>query len=244
MPAAALRSFRADNSGRFTLDGTRSYVVGERSVAVIDPGPALDSHLRVLAEAVGGAREVVVLVTHAHADHAAGAKDLARLTGAAVRGPGSGHDLGDGEAISTDGGDLIAIRTPGHARRHFCFHLPSEGAVFTGDLVLGEGDTTWVGEYPGGVADYLTSLDRLDALDARVLYPGHGEPLVDPADAIARFRTHRLSRIDQVRRALAETGSADLDRLTERVYGPLPREVHDMAASGVEAILDYLGTAG
>jgi len=241
---AVVRSFRADNPGRFTLDGTRTHVVGERRAAVIDPGPALDSHLGVLAEAVGGADQVVVLVTHAHADHAAGAEELARLTGASVRGPGSGHDLGDGEAIATDGGDLVAVSTPGHARRHFCFHLPDEGAVFTGDLILGEGDTTWVGEYPGGVADYLSSLDRLDALDARVLYPGHGDPLLDPADAIARFRNHRLARIDQVRRALAETGSADLDLLTERVYGELPPEVHDMAASGVGAILDYLASAG
>ena len=243
MPAA-VRSFRADNSGRFTLDGTRSYVVGQRRVAVIDPGPVLHSHLGMLAEAVGGADHLVVLVTHAHADHAGGAEELARLTGTAVHGPGSGHDLGDGDTITTDAGDLVAIWTPGHARRHFCFHLPDEGAVFTGDLILGEGDTTWVGEYPGGVADYLASLDRLDALDARVLYPGHGEPLLDPADAVARFRNHRLSRIDQVRRALAETGSADLDLLTRRVYGELPREVHDMAASGVEAILDYLASAG
>ena len=239
-----MRSFRADNPGRFTLDGTRSYVVGVRRAAVIDPGPVLDSHLGVLAEAVKAADHVVVLVTHAHADHAAGAGELARLTGAAVRGPGTGHELGDGEAIATDCGDLVAVRTPGHARRHFCFHLPDEGAVFTGDLILGEGDTTWVGEYAGGVADYLTSLDRLDALDARVLYPGHGDPLHDPANAIDRFRNHRLSRIDQVRRALAETGSRDLDLLTERVYGELPRDVHDMAASGVEAILDYLATAG
>ncbi|MDE2981767.1 MAG: MBL fold metallo-hydrolase [Gemmatimonadota bacterium] len=243
MPAV-VRSFRADNPGRFTLDGTRSHVVGERRAAVIDPGPVLESHLGVLAEAVGDARDIVVLVTHAHADHAAGAEELARLTGAVVRGPGSGHDLRDGEAIATDGGDLFAVWTPGHARRHFCFHLPDEGAVFTGDLILGEGDTTWVGEYPGGVADYLASLDRVDALDARVLYPGHGDPLLDPADAIARFRNHRLARIDQVRHALAETGSADLDLLTERVYGELPSEVHDMAASGVGAILDYLASAG
>lgn len=243
MPAA-VRSFRADNPGRFTLDGTRTHVVGERRAAVIDPGPVLDGHLRVLADAVRDADHAVVLVTHAHADHAAGAEELARRTGAELRGPGTGHDLSDGEAITTDGGDLIAIGTPGHARRHFCFHLPDEGAVFTGDLILGEGDTTWVGEYPGGVADYLASLDRVEALGPRVLYPGHGDPLHDPADAIARFRNHRLSRIDQVRRALAETGSRDLDLLTERVYGELPREVHDMAASGVGAILDYLATAG
>ena len=243
MPAP-VRSFRADNPGRFSLDGTVSYVVGDRTAAVIDPGPSLDAHLQVLAEALADARQATILLTHAHDDHAAGAGELARMTGARVRGPGSGHDLSDGEVIATDGGDLIAVWTPGHARRHFCFHLPGEGAVFAGDLILGEGDTTWVGEYPGGVADYLASLDRLAALGARVLYPGHGNPLPDPADAIARFRNHRLSRIDQVRRALAETGRDDPDFLAGRVYGRLPREVHEMAAAGVAAILDYLATAG
>lgn len=243
MPAA-VRSFRAANPGRFSLDGTVSYVVGDRTAAVIDPGPALDAHLRVLAEALADARQATILLTHAHDDHAAGAGELARMTGARVRGPGRDHDLGDGEIIATDGGDLVAVSTPGHARRHFCFHLPDDGAVFTGDLILGEGDTTWVGEYPGGVADYLASLDRLAALGARVLYPGHGNPLLDPAEAITRFRNHRLSRIDQVRRALAETGRHDPDFLAGRVYGRLPREVHEMAAAGVAAILDYLATAG
>ena len=146
--------------------------------------------------------------------------------------------------FTTDGGDLVAVSTPGHSRRHFCFHLPGRGAVFTGDLVLGEGDTTWVGEYPGGVADYLASLDRLEALGARVLYPGHGEPLPDPAEAIGRFRRHRLSRIEQVRRAMARTGEGDARTLTRHVYGALPPELFEMAASGVRAILDYLSDSG
>lgn len=239
-----MRSFLAPNPGPLTLDGTRSYVVGERMAAVVDPGPSLDSHLSVLAEAVAHADEVLLLLTHAHGDHANGTADLARRTGAEVWGPGSGCEPLDGQVFVTDGGDLVAVSTPGHSRRHFCFHLPGEGAVFTGDLILGEGDTTWVGEYPGGVADYLASLDRLDSLDARVLYPGHGDPLTDPAEAIARFRHHRLTRIDQVRRAVAATGHTDARDLARHVYGALPPDVFEMAVSGVEAILDYLSSAG
>lgn len=238
------RSFLAGNPGPITFDGTRSYVVGEFTAAVIDPGPALDEHLAALAAAVRRARSVAVLVTHGHGDHAAGAGDLARRVGAEVWGPDAGRDLGDGQVFTTDGGDLVAVSTPGHSRRHFCFHLPGRGAVFTGDLVLGEGDTTWVGEYPGGVADYLASLDRLEALGARVLYPGHGEPLSDPAEAIGRFRSHRLSRIEQVRRAMEETGAGDARTLARHVYGALPPDLFEMAASGVRAILDYLSGSG
>jgi glyoxylase-like metal-dependent hydrolase (beta-lactamase superfamily II) len=239
-----VRFFLAGNPGPLTFDGTRSYVVGERSAAVIDPGPVLDVHLAALVAAVEPADSVVVLVTHGHGDHAAGAGDLAERIGAEVWGPAAGRDLGDGQEFTTDRGELVTVSTPGHSRRHFCYHLPRHGAVFTGDLILGEGDTTWVGEYPGGVAEYLTSLDRLEALGARVLHPGHGEPIHDPAEAIARFRRHRLSRIDQVRRAIEQTGSTDARTLTRHVYGPLPPDLFDMAASGVEGILDYLSGSG
>ena len=242
---APVRTFLAGNPGPFTLDGTRSYIVGERRAAVIDPGPPLEDHLGALAAALVAAETVVVLVTHSHDDHAAGAGELGRLVAAAeVRGGHAGRALDDGDVFATDAGDIVAVSTPGHSRRHFCFHLPGPGAVFTGDMILGEGDTTWVGEYRGGVAEYLDSLDRLEALDAAVLYPGHGDPLSDPAAAIARFRRHRLSRIDQVRRAVAATGATDVRALTRHVYGDLPPEIFDMAAAGVEGILDYLSTSG
>lgn len=242
--AAHVRSFPAPNPGPFTLGGTRSYVVGERRVAIIDPGPRLVGHLRGLAAAVESAESVVVLVTHGHGDHAAGAEDLGRWVGAGVWGPGEARGLEDGQTFGTDAGDVVAVSTPGHSRQHFCFHIPAHGAVFTGDLILGEGDTTWVGEYPGGVAEYLASLDRLEALDATILYPGHGKPLRDPAAAIARFRRHRLKRIDQVRRAVAATRTSDVRTLTRHVYGDLPPDTFEMAASGVVAILDYLSGSG
>lgn len=239
-----VRSFLAGNPGPLTFGGTRSYVVGNRVAAVIDPGPVLEGHLAALAAALEAAGSVVVLVTHGHGDHAGGAGTLARRIGAEVWGPDAGRDLVDGREFVTDCGPLVAVSTPGHSRRHFCFHLPGQGAVFTGDVMLGEGDTTWVGEYPGAVAEYLASLDRVEALGARVLYPGHGDPLRDPAAAISRFRRHRLLRIEQVRRALAETGADDAHTLTRHVYGTLPPDLFAMAASGVEAILDYLSGSG
>lgn len=188
---------------------------------------------------MAGAEKVVILLTHAHADHTAGAAGLARILGAEVLGPGGERDLEDGQAFATSAGELVAVSTPGHARRHFCFHLPAAEAVFVGDLVLGEGDTTWVGGYPGAVAHYLASLDRLEALEPRVLYPAHGPAVRDPSDAIGRFRRHRLSRIEMVRRAL-DDGHADPAAVTRHVYGALPPDIHAMAVASTEAILDYL----
>ena len=255
-----VRSLLAPNPGPITLDGTRTYLVagpvesgeparpegvGERgrragAVAVIDPGPAIESHIERIAAAVAGAERAVILLTHAHDDHAAAASLLAGRIGADVHGPGGRHDLVDGQSIDLGGSvELVAVATPGHARRHFCFHSPSMACVFVGDLLLGEGATTWVGEYPGSIADYLASLDAIEALRPRVLHPAHGPDLDDPAAAIASYRDHRLARIEMVRGALT-AGHAAPDAITRSVYGDLPPELHDMARAGVESMLDYI----
>ncbi len=193
---------------------------------------------------MAGAEEVVILLTHAHSDHTEGAAGLARTLGAEVLGPGGERDIEDGQAFATSAGELVAVSTPGHARRHFCFHLPAAAAVFVGDLVLGEGDTTWVGGYPGAVAHYLASLDRLEALEPRVLYPAHGPTVRNPSDAVGRFRRHRLSRIEMVRRALDE-GHKNPAAVTRHVYGTLTPDINAMAVAGTEAILAYLsGVSG
>lgn len=240
---SAVRSLLAPNPGPLTLDGTRSYLVGEDPVAIIDPGPRDDSHIEALAAAAGSASEVAILLTHAHDDHAAAAARLAHRTGGRVLGPGGAHDLDDGQVIATSGGDLTAISTPGHARRHFSFHHPDTASIFVGDLILGEGDTTWIGEYADAVADYLRSLDRLAALAPRTLHPAHGPAIRDPASAIARFRAHRLRRIGQVRQAVAD-GHVGARAIARHVYGPLPPKIRGMAEAGVDAMLDHLSGTG
>ena len=255
--AGPVRCLLAPNPGTFTLDGTRTYLVGVDPVAVIDPGPADPGHLSALAAALEGVGQATVLPTHDHPDHASGAEELARRTGAALarlddsKSGGASSAAGcpdrpgvrDGVAFDTSAGPLVAVFTPGHAKRHYCYHLPEHSAAFTGDLILGQGDTTWIGEYSGGVADYLASLDRLESLGTRVLYPGHGDPLTDPAGAVSRFRRHRLERIAQVRQALADGVPPDARAVVRHVYGPLPSGVFEMAVAGVEGMLEHLSAA-
>src|SRR4051794_34806704 len=82
-----VRRMRAPNPGPMTLTGTNSYIVGQGpKYLVIDPGPAIDSHVRGLAEAVNqaGGQIKLILVTHGHPDHYPGALDLSRLVDAPV----------------------------------------------------------------------------------------------------------------------------------------------------------------
>lgn len=222
------------------MDGTRTYLIGDTRVAVIDPGPPIPRHLDDIARALDGAEAVTVLLTHDHGDHAGGAQTLSERLGVEAWGPGGSRAVADGASFETDAGTLEAVATPGHTAEHYCFHARALGAGFVGDLLLGKGDTTWIGEYPGGVADYLDSLDRLERLGLRILYPGHGPPLTDPQGAIGRFRTHRQARIEQVRQVVASNPAASVDQVLAAVYADVPEALWGPARRSVEAILDYL----
>lgn len=239
-----LRVIRAGNPGPFTLDGTRTHIVGRRRAAVIDPGPDVEDHVRALVHSLQDARRVEILVTHHHPDHAAGAAPLAEALGgrARIREPGGRIPLGEGDRIPTDAGDLLALHTPGHANPHLSFlHLPS-GALFCGDLLLGEGDTTWVGEYPQAVTEYLSSLRRLQAMDLRVIHPAHGPPLTEPREALERFLEHRMARIRQVEELLELHPGAEPGELVSRIYGSgHPPGIEAAALLSVRAILHHLG---
>ena len=76
----------APNPSPFTYTGTQSYIVGDREVAVIDPGPDDPSHLRALTAAIAGRPVTAILVTHHHRDHSPASRPLARMAGAPIVG--------------------------------------------------------------------------------------------------------------------------------------------------------------
>lgn len=236
------RTLRAPNPSPFTLDGTRTHLVGERRVAVVDPGPDEPAHVEAVARAVRGAGEVVILQTHDHADHAGAAPALAALLGVPVLGAGEGAEaMESGDGVETDHGRLVAVKTPGHAARHLSFHWPARDAAFVGDLLLGEGSTTWLGAYAGCVSDFFASLDRIGSLEPAVLYPAHGPPLRDPAEALERFREHRRRRLAEIRRVLNRQPDATPEELVRSIYSvDLSGRLREAAERSVEAMVHHL----
>ena len=207
----------AGNPGPMTLDGTNTWVLREPGSAlavVVDPGPDDPAHLAAVVDAVGDARVARILLTHGHPDHADGARSFAARLGAPVAALDPAHRLGDeglvgGETVVVGGLELAVVATPGHTADSLSFHLPADGALLTGDTVLGRGSTV-VAHPDGRLGDYLDSLVRLRSLAestaATSVLPGHGPALVDPVDAVSAYLAHRQGRLDQVRAAVEELG--------------------------------------
>jgi glyoxylase-like metal-dependent hydrolase (beta-lactamase superfamily II) len=239
----------APNPSPMTLDGTNTWIVaepGSAAVAVIDPGPLDEEHLRrVLALATAGDRHVAgILLTHGHPDHSDGAARFAALSGCAeVRAADPAHRLGDegladGEVIDVGGCELRVIASPGHSADSVSILLAADGALFTGDTVLGRGTTVIADD--GNLGDYLRTLDRLEAVaGVTVLLPGHGPVLTDPAGTLSYYVAHRAQRLDQVRAALA-AGAKTPAEIVAMIYTDVDKSLWPAAEWSVQAQLDYL----
>ena len=136
--------------------------------------------------------------------------------------------------------DIVA--TPGHTADSICILVPHDGAVLTGDTILGRGSSL-VAWPDGRLGAYLDSLARLRELVdvasiARIL-PGHGPVLDEPGSAIDGYLDHRMKRLAEVQEVMA-SGILEPRAIVEVVYADVPEAVWPYAELTVRAQLDYL----
>lgn len=245
----------ADNPGPFTYTGTGTYIIGMGAVAVLDPGPDLDSHFDALMAALDGKSVSHILVTHTHLDHSPLARRLADAVGAAIYayGPhGSGrtggldgedveagadkdfapdHRLADGDLVPGDGWTLRAIHTPGHTSNHLCFYWQEEEILFTGDHVMGWSSTI-VSPPDGDMRAYMASLDTLIASSPKKLVPTHGPIMDDAISFMTALKGHRLGREAQIVDCL-KAGSATIPDMVKTLYADVDIWLHPAAERSV-----------
>ena len=160
----------------------------------------------------------------------------------AFRLKGAEH-LRDGQRFATsDGAEVVAEYTPGHSSDHVSFFVPSEGALFTGDAVVGRG-TSFIDPPDGDLVQYLRSLRRMQELNPRVIYPGHGPIAVDARAKLDEYFAHREDREGQVLEQLGE-GPRTVDELVTAIYAGYPSEVLPLAERSVLAHLVKLESEG
>lgn len=250
-----VRRVTAPNPGVMTGPGTNSYIVGQREIALIDPGPESAKHLAVLLEAVGGQLKWI-LCTHTHRDHSPCAHALKRETGAELLGfatvPDDGRQdtdfrpdraLVEGDVLKTDEYTLRAVHTPGHASNHLCYLLEGSGLLFTGDHVM-QGSTVVISPPDGDMTAYLESLERVLTLQVTAIAPGHGRVIEKPHDEVRRLVAHRLKREQKVLDALKRKNPGTLDELVTLVYDDVPERLHPVARRSLAAHLIKLERDG
>jgi len=194
-PIPGIARVLAPNPSAMTLEGTNTWVVGGW---VVDPGPAVDSHVaavKALAEPLEG-----VVLTHSHADHSGAAP----LLGVEARVPRGGERVGPFEAIAT----------PGHSADSVC--LLHGKVLFTGDTVLGAG-SVFIAPGEGSLKAYLDSLSSLLELELEAICPGHGPVVFSPHDKLREYIEHRLERERLVLEALA-AGMRTREELLDRAW--------------------------
>jgi glyoxylase-like metal-dependent hydrolase (beta-lactamase superfamily II) len=218
----------APNPGPMTLAGTNTYLYGSDPCVVIDPGPDDAGHLDAVRAAAGERGGIdLVLLTHGHGDHAAGAEAL----GVEVVLPSDGDEHRG----------LRALATPGHAADHVCL-LTADGVCFSGDLVLGEG-STFVPPDGGSLAAYMASLRLLQAEPVELICPGHGPWVTDPAAKLAEYVEHREMRERRLLAAL-ERGERSKEALLAEAWNDVPEQLRPAAALVMEAHLQKLDAEG
>ena len=264
----------APNPGVMTGPGTNSYLVGDPATGfiAIDPGPADAEHLDKLWRAAGGDIRMIVC-THSHPDHSPGAAPLQALcvqagraappilglpsapTARAASAFTPDRALQNNELLALSGQapdgkithTLQVIHTPGHAANHLCLLLQEDGLLFSGDHIL-NGSTTVIDPPDGNMADYLDSLDRLDALCAEhnveFILPAHGHVLGGPINgarsAIAKLKAHRLAREAKVLAAMQALPDGSMEDWVRLVYADVPERMWPVAQRSLLAHVERI----
>lgn len=261
--AQGVQRMTVNNPSPFTFHGTNSYIVGDRSVAVIDPGPEDEAHFQALMVALEGREVTHIFVSHTHRDHSPLAKRLKAATGAVTvaEGPHRAarplHEgernpfaesadmdfvpdiaLGDDATLSGDGWTLRALHTPGHTANHATFALDGTGIVFSADHVMAWA-TTIVAPPDGSMSDYMASLDQLLKRDDRQFLPGHGGPVNDPTAFMRGLRAHRRMREKAVLKRIV-AGDRSIADMVKVIYRSTDPRLHGAAALSVLAHIEDL----
>lgn len=236
---------------------TNVYIAGTSPALLIDAGSD-DGGRRVMRALAhfGIASIERIILTHAHQDHAGAAPAIRAALGAEIfihprelSDPayqpvklGPVNPLREGDAIDAGSFCLCVIETPGHAPGHVSLYDPERRALFSGDLVSGQG-TVAVVPPRGSMSAYLASLRRVAQLEIDVIYPGHGPVITAPQERIERYIDRRQSREREIYDAVA-SGLATSSAIADRLYPDVVPRFRRAAEGTVRAHLLHLVEQG
>jgi glyoxylase-like metal-dependent hydrolase (beta-lactamase superfamily II) len=203
---------------------TNSFALGTREVILVEPATPYPSDQRAWLEWARalpstGRSAIAILATHHHADHVGGAEALSRALGLSIWAHAATLDrlpaglptkaIADGDVLVLDGPTPArweVLHTPGHAPGHVCLFDRDGRTLVVSDMVASVG-TILIAPGDGHMATYLRQLERLEALDASLALPAHGEPIESPSRLFRHYRAHRHMREAKVLASFARIAS-------------------------------------
>ena len=151
--------------------------------------------------------------------------------------------LDGGEAFRVGGRSWTVVHTPGHSPGHICLWNADEGLLCSGDHLLQIVSPPVTFE-PGCDADpmgsYLESLDRVRALQPRLILPGHGPPFRDGVQRAGTIAAAKRARLAQIHGLITERAATVPELLDDLVKGKsLTRAQRHFLMAEVEAYLAH-----
>ena len=162
--------------------------------------------------------------------------------------------LNDGDIILED---LEVIWTPGHSFGHICVFNSKEKYLFSGDHILSR-ITPHIGNYiiPNVLLEeyksynfnnilkhYLNSLDRIDKLNPKIIFPAHQEIIYDPHKRISEIKDHHKNRLAEISKVIKDNPLPP-SRISELHFGELDDMNSFLALSEVLGHLFFLEDKG
>ncbi|WP_246999116.1 MBL fold metallo-hydrolase [Halosolutus gelatinilyticus] len=243
--AVVLTHFHVDHAGlagEIQAEGGATVYVHEADLSLVEGRPdaiaARDERRRSLLEEWGvpaDAREELF--------------SFLELTSRIEGPPPEATAIEDGTVLEVGGTTLETVHAPGHAAGLCCFEFETaDGAeAFVGDAVLpvytpnvGGADV----RVQRPLENYLTTLRGIADRGYDRVWPGHREPIDEPADRALAIVDHHRDRSAAVLEILREHGPADAWTVSARLFGDLDG-IHIVHGPGeAYAHLDHLRREG
>lgn len=140
------------------------------------------------------------------------------------------YTLRDGDTLELGDYTGEVVHTPGHTRGSICIYLPRENILFSGDHVLRhispnafvmlESDSA----LPRRLSqiEYFNSLDKLERLNADIIWPGHGES-IDNLNFISHVYRDQFRRRQDKISSILSSGDMSVYEIARRLFTHIPR---------------------